>query len=77
MTGFRPGPLSLSHRGRRAVRFSIEVDPTADGTFHHLADMDVPADQTVEFRFPDGFATHWLRITTDADTVASALIQYG
>ena len=62
MTGYENKQVQLSHDRPAAVRFTIEVDFLANGTWHTYQTLTVPAGQTVTHVFPDGFSAHWVRV---------------
>ena len=76
MTGYENKQVQLSHDRPTPVRFTIEVDFLANGTWHAYQTVTVPAGQTVTHVFPAGFSAHWVRIKTDADCKATAWFLY-
>jgi hypothetical protein len=76
MTGYDRKELTLSHAGRAAARFAVEVDVTGDGAWVPYAALDVPAGRPLTHRFPEGFGAYWVRLTA-ADTLeATAQFRY-
>jgi hypothetical protein len=76
MTGYDRKTVRLSHDRPADVRFTIEVDFLADGTWHPYETVTVPAGKTVTHAFPAGFAAHWVRVKADADCKATAWFVY-
>jgi hypothetical protein len=76
MTNFGRKSVTLSHDQSRTVRFTIEVDVLADGSWFTYGVVDVPAKQAITHRFPDGFSAHWVRVTADRSGKATAWFEY-
>ena len=76
MTGYENKELRLSHDRPEAVRFTVEIDFLANGTWHRYETLAVAPGQTARHVFPDGFAAHWVRVTADADCKATAWFRY-
>jgi len=76
MAGYDRKLVKLSHNSNSSVRFVIEVDFLADGTWHEYTSIDVPASQTVTHEFPDGYSAHWVRLRVDTNTTATAMFTY-
>ncbi len=77
MTGFDRKALALSHDSDQVVRFAVEV------AIHHEADawkryltLEVQPGKTLTYTFPFGFQAHWMRLRSDRDCRASALVSY-
>ena len=68
--------LSLSHRAQKDVTFTIEADPTGCGDWMEYKTQKVAAGETWTYEFPQGFQARWIRFTTDADTEATAWLEY-
>lgn len=68
--------VELSHDLDEEVEFTIEVDFTADGTWHTYRKIIVPPRQKVTHIFPDGYSAHWVRIRVNKDCSATALFTY-
>jgi hypothetical protein len=60
----------------KAVTVSVEVDVDASGHWHRFARFALQPGKTLRYEFPAGYSAHWLRVVTDGDTVASALLVY-
>jgi hypothetical protein len=76
MTGFDQKTLTLSHDQSSALRVRVEVDITGTGLWVNYAELDVPAGQPLEHRFPPGFNAYWLRTVSPSDARATALLSY-
>jgi hypothetical protein len=76
MTNFGRKGVTLSHDLDRTVRFTLEVDFLADGSWRKYATLDVPPGQPLAHTFPDGYSAHWVRVTIDAAASATAQFTY-
>jgi hypothetical protein len=76
MTNFGRKTLTLAHGSTEAIRFTIEVDFLADGSWHTLDVIEVPPGRAIDQQLPDGFAAHWVRVRTDRDAKATAWFRY-
>ena len=76
MMGYDRKSMKLSHTSQEAVRFNVEVDITGMGDWVTYKAFDVKPGQNVEESFPSGYQAYWLRITTDQDCEATALLWY-
>ena len=76
MTNFGRKSVALSHDGSKPVRFTLEIDVTGTGKWIRHAVIDVAPAQPFEHAFPDGFAAHWIRVTTDYTGKATAWFRY-
>lgn len=76
MTGFDRKSLELQHDAAESVTFRIEVDYSNRDYWKPFAAVEVPAGETVTFRFPDGYSAHWARLTPSADCTATATFRY-
>jgi hypothetical protein len=76
MTGYDRKSVRFSHDRPGDVRFTIEVDFLANGTWQTYDTIAVPAGKTVRHTFPTGFAAHWVRVKADADGKATAWFTY-
>ena len=77
MYGYDRKVLRLSHTNAAAVTFTVEVDFTADGTWSPYARFTVAPGQTLSHVFPAGYSAHWVRVTSDTPTAATATFVYG
>ncbi len=76
MAGYDEKKVDLSHDADEVVAFLIEVDVRGEGVWHPLTTVDVPAGETVTYTFPDGYSAHWVRVTSDQATSATAMFTY-
>ena len=76
MLGYERKELTLSHAAGGPVTFMVEVDVAADNRWSEYARFTVAAGQTLTHLFPVGYAAHWVRVKSDATTVASAQFNY-
>ena len=76
MTGFDRKSLTLSHQHDQAVTFTVEVDVTADGRYFVYDRFVVEPGQSFQHEFPAGYAAHWVRLTADTATTATAQFVY-
>jgi hypothetical protein len=76
MTNFARQSMTLEHDGDRPVKFTIEADFLADGSWNKYMVIEVPAGQPITHRFPGGYAAHWVRVTADYTGRASAWLTY-
>jgi len=76
MTAYDKKKVTLSHTGKDAVKFKIEVDITGTGDWLAYNEITVAADKPEEHAFPDAFSAYWVRVTADKDTTATATFIY-
>ena len=76
MTGFEHKCIHLSQRGKKKIRFTLEVDFLGSGDWHDYREFEVGPDGYEAFPFPPGFSAHWIRVRTDRDAVCSAQLHY-
>jgi len=67
---------SLRLTADKAASVTVEVDIDASGHWHTFARFQLQPGRTLEYLFPAGYSAHWLRLVTDRDTVATALLIY-
>lgn len=77
MTGYDRKRLFLSAKSSMAVSVLIEVDVAGDGTWKPYRSMEIPADGTVAYEFPEDFQASWIRFTAGADATLTATLEYG
>lgn len=75
-TGYDHKRLTLSHASKEAVTFKIEADITGTGKWCEVTSVTVKPGEKLEHKFPDAFAAYWLRVTSSADTTATAQFEY-
>ena len=68
--------LVLSHDSDVDVVFTIEVDPTGNGDWMQYKSVAVGAGKAWTYDFPEAFQARWIRFSTDADTRATAWLEY-
>ena len=68
--------LALSHNSKSNVTFTIEVDPTGDGTWMQYEKYTLKAGEKFIHQFPKSFQARWIRFSTDANTTATAWLEY-
>ena len=61
MAGYASKSVRLSHDSAKTVKFTLEVDFLADGTWHDFKTFDVPTAQVVQYAFPSGYSAQWVR----------------
>ena len=77
MTNFDKKRLTLKHTADKPITFTVEVNFSNVNIWRTYQTIVVPpGDAGLTHEFPAGFAAHWLRVTTDADTTASAQLIY-
>jgi hypothetical protein len=76
MAGYDRKTIHLSHDSASNVRMVIEVDFSADDTWHVYGEFDVPPGQTLTHEFPLGFSAHWVRVSCSAACQATAQLEY-
>ncbi len=68
--------LRLSHRSASPVTFTVEIDPVGDGDWQACARFTVGPGGGFEHEFPPAFQARWIRFSADADTTATAWLEY-
>jgi hypothetical protein len=76
MTGYDRKTLSLRHDSEQPVTVCVEVDVAADGRYVEYARFVVQPGERFMHVFPEGYAVHWVRLTADRDTIATAVFRY-
>ena len=77
MYGYRSKSMTLSHQTATAVAFKVEVDFLADNTWSTYGSFTVQPGETFTHQFPAAFDAHWVRVTSDTATTATAQFTYG
>ncbi|MCH7228978.1 hypothetical protein, partial [Haloferula sp. A504] len=75
MYGYDRKELTLSVAD--AATITVEVDFLADNTWSTYQSFSLSAGETLNHLFPDGFHSHWVRVTSSASTTATAQFTYG
>lgn len=73
-TGFDRKRLSLKTSAAAKVR--IEADFTGTGTWSHFTTLTTKPGKALAYEFPAEFGAYWLRLVSDSDVTASALLEY-
>ena len=68
--------LSLSHDSKQAVTFQIQVEPIGHGPWMGYKTVTVKPEETINFIFPEGFQSRWIRFVVDKDCKATAWLIY-
>ena len=68
--------LQLSHKATRPVTFTLEADPTGDGTWMEYLKFTVAPGETLTHGFDKAFQARWVRLRTDVQTIATAWFEY-
>lgn len=68
--------LTLSHRSTEPVDFTIEIDPTGDGTWLLYGTEHVKPGRKVTLKLPEGHIGRWIRFTSSVSTRATAWLVY-
>ena len=68
--------LELSHDSAEEVTFTLEVEPVGHGPWMVYKQITVPANKTVEFEFPSGFQSRWIRFKSSKPCTASTILTY-
>jgi hypothetical protein len=75
-TGYDKKSLSLSNDGKDDVSFKVELDVTGEGDWVLYQNLPVKAGEVLNHEFPESCQAYWVRITSSADTKASARFDY-
>jgi len=76
MTGYDRKTLTLSHDADAPVTFTVEVDITADGTWHRYARLLAAPGKPLTHTFPPGYNARWVRLTANKPCRATARFTY-
>ena len=76
MAGYDKKTLTLSHDGTETVTFDVEVDFYAASEWHRYQRITVPTGKVHRFDFPEGYASHWVRVKADKNCRATAQLMY-
>ena len=68
--------LTLSHKASVEVEFTVELDPTGDGTWMKYASYKVQPGQSFTTELPRGMFARWIRFSANASTTVSAVLNY-
>jgi hypothetical protein len=76
MNGFDAKRLTLSHDSNEEVTMRVEVDVTGDGLWVPHSSPKVPARGVSITTFHAAFQACWVRVTSDTDCSATAVLEY-
>jgi len=76
MTGYDHKRVELSHQSPEPVTFTLEVDITRRGLWKTYDEITVKSQEVRVLEFPEGFAAHWVRLSTNRDCCATAFFIY-
>lgn len=68
--------LTLFHSSQSDVTFTVEVDPTGNGKWVKYTTLTVKPGEQLKHEFKAPFQARWIRFSTDADTNATAWLEY-
>jgi hypothetical protein len=74
--GYLDRSLTLGHRQSDPVKMRVELDLTGTGLWVLYEEVTVQANQPAQLSFPPALQARWLRVTTDQDCQATALLSY-
>jgi hypothetical protein len=77
MYGYDHKELQLSHGDAGSVTFTVEIDFLGDNTWSTYGTFSVEPGETLTHTFPTGFHAHWVRVTSETSTTATAQFTYG
>ncbi len=76
MAGYDRKRVTLSHDGKSAIDFTIEVDFLGTGAWSEYAKLNVAAGQPTQHEFPVGFDARWVRMKASQPCKATATFRY-
>ena len=68
--------MKLTNEGAETGTFRVQLDPDGSGNWMDYSEFRLKPGENVDYTFPVGLQARWLRILSDADTVATALLTY-
>ena len=68
--------LTLSHNSQKNVMFTVEVDPTGNGKWMKYTTLTVKPGEKLVKKLDAPFQSRWIRFVTNADTQATAWLDY-
>jgi len=68
--------LTVFHNESRVINFTIEVDPTGNGTWMEFRKISIRPGQNFKHDFSQNFSARWIRFTSDANCKATAWLEY-
>ncbi len=75
-TGYDRKALSLSNEGSGEATFKVELDVTGEGDWVVYQSFRLKGGEVLNHEFPDSCQAYWVRISSSADTTASARFEY-
>ena len=75
-TGFDRKRLVLQNHSDQPTLASVEADITGDGAWYSVLSLEVGANETVAYEFPESFGAYWLRLTSTDNATLSAEFIY-
>ncbi|WP_145248237.1 hypothetical protein [Aeoliella mucimassa] len=76
MAGYDQKQLELSHDAATAVEFTIEVDFLGTDEWSVYDTLTVQPGESLVHSFADGYSAHWVRISSNTSTNATAWFTY-
>ena len=74
MTGYDQKTLILESNKDCTITAEIDIDHWTG--FHPYKTFSLKAGKKINFKFPDGFAAHWIRFKSDKEIKATAQLFY-
>jgi hypothetical protein len=76
MAGYLNKSVALSHDAKEDVEFTLLVDFAADNQWSVYSTIRVPKGETVNYKFPEGYSAHWIKVRVNKDCRATAWFVY-
>jgi hypothetical protein len=76
MTGYDKKEMELKHDAGETVTFRIEVDINGKGLWKTYDTFEVEPGESLEHDFPEGFSAYWVRLRSDHNCQATAILTY-
>ena len=76
MTGYDKKRVLIEHTASAPVAITVEVDVANDCKWYSYTTLQVDPGRTLEYRFPDAFGAHWVRLTAGTACTVSAEFRY-
>ena len=68
--------LKISHHSSNTITFLIQTDPVGTGCWMDYTSLKVETGKTLEYIFPEGFESRWIRFVADNDCNATTILNY-
>jgi len=68
--------LHLLHDSEKEVTFTLQADPTGQGMWVDYKHWNVAPGQNVDYVFPEAFQARWIRLVSNTDCQATAILNY-